>query len=72
MMNKWIDADKETPKNDDGLWSDPVIAISDTGDVFKLSCIGGYWQRTSSFINTGSTKIVAWCNMPTRKDFNDE
>ncbi|WP_368639074.1 DUF551 domain-containing protein [Salmonella enterica] len=36
------------------------MALSDTGDVFKLSCMGSYWQRSKAFIESSSTKITHW------------
>lgn len=37
-----------------------VIALTDTGDVFKLSCMGSYWQRTKAFIDSGASKVTHW------------
>ncbi|MGC7969642.1 DUF551 domain-containing protein [Salmonella enterica] len=35
-------------------------AKKDSGDVFKLSCMGSYWQRSKAFIESSSTKITHW------------
>lgn len=56
----WISVDERLPESKEGQWSEEVIALSDTGDVFKLSCMGSYWQRTTAFIESGSTKITHW------------
>lgn len=59
-MSEWIDCRVELPKNLEGHWSKEVIALSDSGDVFRLACMGGYWQRTKAFIDSGATKITHW------------
>ena len=59
-MSEWIDCRVELPKNLEGRWSKDVIALSDSGDVFRLACMGGYWQRTKTFIDSGSNKITHW------------
>ena len=56
----WILVEKRLPENTPGFWSKPVIALSDTGDIFKLSCMGGFWQRTKEFVESGSTKVIKW------------
>ena len=56
----WISADDHPPENQEGRWSKDVIALSDTGDVFRLACMGGSWQRTQAFIDSGSTKVTHW------------
>ena len=43
---RWIPVSERLPNHDSGKWSDPVIAMSDTGDVFRLSYCGG-WQSCS-------------------------
>lgn len=63
-MAEWINAKHEVPYNKPLLWSNEVIALSDTGDVFKLACMGGYWQRTQEFLDSGSTKIIGWMPLP--------
>ncbi|HDR2537656.1 TPA: DUF551 domain-containing protein [Enterobacter ludwigii] len=56
----WINVDFQLPENQEGKWSKDVIALSDSGDLFRLACMGGYWQRTQAFIDSGSTKITHW------------
>nr|DAZ40035.1 MAG TPA: Protein of unknown function (DUF551) [Caudoviricetes sp.] len=56
----WISVDERLPESKEGQWSKEVIALSDTGDVFKLSCMGTYWQRTTAFIESSSSKITHW------------
>ncbi|HCD2059999.1 TPA: DUF551 domain-containing protein [Serratia marcescens] len=56
----WINVDIRLPENQKDKWSKDVIALSDSGDVFRLACKGGYWQRSQAFIDSGSTKITHW------------
>ena len=60
---KWISVENKTPEHEPGKWSDPVIAMSDIGLVFRLSYCGG-WQRTGDFMSTGSSKVTHWIPMP--------
>ena len=60
---QWIPVSERLPEHKDGMWSDPVIAMSDTGDVFRLSYCGG-WQRTSSFMDSGSSNVTHWMPLP--------
>ena len=60
---KWISVKDQLPKHDAGKWSDPVIALSDIGLVFRLSYCGG-WQRNGDFMSTGSSKVTHWIPMP--------
>ena len=60
---QWISVEDQLPKHDAGKWSDPVIALSDIGLVFRLSYCGG-WQRTGDFMSTGSSKVTHWIPMP--------
>lgn len=55
----WINVEEQLPESKEGQWSKEVIALSDTGDVFKLSCMGSYWQRSKAFMSS-STKITHW------------
>ncbi|QKJ88025.1 DUF551 domain-containing protein [Paramixta manurensis] len=59
-VRKWISVERQLPESKEGQWSKEVIALSDTGDVFKLSCMGSYWQRTTAFIESGSSKVTHW------------
>ncbi|ANN86175.1 DUF551 domain-containing protein [Enterobacter phage Tyrion] len=56
----WISVDERLPESKEGQWSKDVIALSDSGDVFKLAFMGGYWQRTQAFIDSGATKVTHW------------
>ena len=56
----WINVDKQMPSNQEGKWSKQVIALGDAGDIFVLSCMGGYWQRTEAFVKSQSTRITHW------------
>lgn len=60
---KWISVEDRLPESAKDKWSEEVIALSDTGDVFKLTCIGTYWQRTQAFIESGSSKVTHWIPM---------
>ena len=60
---KLIPVGERLPEHEDGLWSVPVIAMSDTGDIFILSYCGG-WQRTQAFIDSGSSSITDWMYVP--------
>lgn len=60
---EWISVENKTPEHEPGKWSDPVIAMSDIGLVFRLSYCGG-WQRTGDFMSTGSSKVTHWIPMP--------
>ena len=64
MITKFIETSDQPPPNDKGRWSEPVIAITDTGDIFKLCCMNGYWQRSEDFIESGATKVIAWAEIP--------
>ncbi|AKL09769.1 hypothetical protein AB184_30895 [Klebsiella oxytoca] len=60
FTSDWISVDEKLPESKPGMWSESVIALSDSGDVFRLSCMGSYWQRSKAFIESGSTKITHW------------
>ena len=66
---EWIPAGERLPEHEDGLWSVPVIAMSDTGDIFILSYCGG-WQRTQAFIDSGSSSITDWMPLPAAPEKN--
>lgn len=63
--NEWISVGDKLPENKDGLWSEPVIAMCDCGLIYRLSCMGGEWQRTKSFAENSSKKVTHW--MPLRE-----
>ncbi|MEX2986831.1 DUF551 domain-containing protein [Serratia fonticola] len=58
--SQFISVDERLPESKEGRWSAEVIALGDAGDVFKLSCMGSYWQRTKAFIESDSEKITHW------------
>ncbi|EIP3276427.1 DUF551 domain-containing protein [Escherichia coli] len=58
--NQWINVEHRLPESKEGMWSKEVIALTDTGEVFKLSCMGSYWQRTKAFIDSGASKVTHW------------
>ena len=60
---QWISVEDQLPKHDAGKWSNPVIALSDIGLVFRLSYCGG-WQRNGDFMSTGSSKVTHWMPLP--------
>ena len=60
---QWISVEDQLPNHDAGKWSNPVIALSDIGLVFRLSYCGG-WQRTGDFMSTGSSKVTHWMPLP--------
>jgi hypothetical protein len=55
-----VQSQRPEPESKEGMWSKEVIALTDTGDVFKLSCMGSYWQRTKAFIDSGASKVTHW------------
>lgn len=57
---QWISTESRLPESQEGKWSKEVIALGDAGDIFKLSCMGSYWQSTEAFIKSQSTKITHW------------
>lgn len=61
---EWIKCSDRLPKSNINYWSEEVIALSNLGDVFILSCMGEYWQRSSKFIDSGATKITHWMPLP--------
>lgn len=64
----WINVDDELPKSKPDMWSKDVIALGDSGDIFRLACMGDYWQRTEEFVKSGSTKITHWTPLEYPKD----
>lgn len=69
MNLTWISS-KTPPVNEDGKWSETVIALADNYQVFSLACMDGHWQRTSAFIDSGATKVIGW--IPMFKEIKDE
>ena len=66
---QWISVEDQLPNHDAGKWSNPVIALSDIGLVFRLSYCGG-WQRTGDFMSTGSSKVTHWMPLPAPPEQN--
>ena len=66
---QWIPVSDSLPEHKDGLWSDPVIAMTDTGNIYRLSYCGG-WQRTSEFMASGSSKVTHWMPLPPAPEQN--
>ncbi len=60
IKSQWISVDDRLPDNQADKWSEDVIALSDLGDVFRLACMGGYWQRSHAFIDSGAEKVTHW------------
>lgn len=56
----WIFCEDRLPFSEQDKWSVPVAAVSDFGEVFMLSCMGTYWQRSRAFVDSGATKIIKW------------
>lgn len=56
----WIKCSERRPESKPGKWSKEVRARGDSGEVFILSCMGDYWQRSTDFINSASNEIIDW------------
>lgn len=64
----WVACAERLPESKPGMmWSKEVAAVTNLGDVFKLSCMGDYWQRTSEFVDSGATSITHWISLPEDK-----
>lgn len=59
-MSHWISVEDDLPDSDREMWSRPVIAPADNGEVFRLSCMGRYWQRSGAFEASGASEITHW------------
>lgn len=59
-MSDWISVEEKLPESKEGQYSAPVIALTDSGMVFRLSCMGSYWQRTKAFIESDSKRVTHW------------
>jgi hypothetical protein len=66
--DRWISVDDNLPVSAKGQWSQPVIAMSDAGLIYKLSYFNGddsgCWQRTSSFAESASKIVTHWMPLP--------
>jgi len=50
------------PDSKPGKWSKEVVAITNLGNLFKLTCIGGYWQRPAAMVE--GEKVAWWIYQP--------
>jgi len=60
IKSQWISVDERLPESQKDIWSKDVIALSDSGDVFRLACMGEYWQRSKAFVDSGANRITHW------------
>lgn len=63
-MSEWISAENRLPESTGEQWSQDVIALCDNGEVFRLACMGDYWQRSAAFIESGATRVTHWMPLP--------
>lgn len=70
--HSWISVEDRLPESKPGMWSDPVIALADNGEIFELSCMSTYWNRSSAFIDSGAEKVIAWMPFPRRIEVSAE
>jgi len=61
-MSDWILAEERLPERQPGPWSRPVIVLMESGDIFRASCMGDYWQRLSAMERGDS--VQAWMPIP--------
>lgn len=66
-MGEWIDVKERLPENKPGKWSNYVIALCDNGEIFKLCCMGHYWQRSRSFVESEAECVTHWMPIPEPK-----
>jgi|GEM_PF-5991791 len=52
----WQRAETESPKHKPGTWSAEMICLTNLGNVYKLTYMGG-WQRPASFLKG---EVVEW------------
>jgi hypothetical protein len=66
-QSEWVSVDDRLPESSNGEWSKPVIALCDCGIVYHLSHFkgdeGDCWQRTSSFANNESSRVMYWMEL---------
>jgi hypothetical protein len=63
--NQLVSVTERLPVCESGCWSAPVIAVCDAGLVYRSSYMcnahyEGCWQRTQSFINNASKRVMYW------------
>ena len=63
-MSEWISVEDRLPESSDGRWSKDVIALCDNGEVFRLACMGDYWQGSTAFIESGADRVTHWMPLP--------
>ena len=67
-VDGWISVEDNLPFSAKGQWSQPVIAMSDVGLIYKLSYFNGddsgCWQRTSAFAESASKIVTHWMPLP--------
>ncbi len=61
-MCEWIECKDRMPENKPGLWSPPVIVLMQSGEIFRASAMGDYWQRREEMKDEG--EVVAWMPIP--------
>ena len=61
-MSEWILATERLPESKSGLWSEPVIVLMASGDIFRASCMGECWQRLSAM--EADDAVQAWMPIP--------
>jgi hypothetical protein len=63
----WSPMDQPPPDSKAGVWSSPVVAVDEAGDLFRVSYMGdadgGTWQRPFKLAEAG-TRLVAWTHLP--------
>lgn len=59
-MSEWISVEERLPESTNTTWSKEVIALCDNGRVFALACMGGYWQRSNAFVESGAERVTHW------------
>lgn len=69
LVTMWHPASRP-PENQEGLWSRAVIAITVDGEVYRISAMGGHWQRTQKMADSGlGGTVVAWTEVPDLSGF---
>lgn len=61
-MSGWILVEDRLPESSPALWSEPVIALMMSGDIFRASCMGKHWQRLSAMED--EDQVIAWMPVP--------
>ena len=61
---RWISVNDRLPESKPGQWSKDVVAIAYDGMVYKIACMGDYWQRPKAFVDNESGYITHWIELP--------